>query len=220
MGLSRFALYCNGFLAAVTLTLTAPACRAETGSLALTLNTADIAITATGSTLNLVSGDVAGDSLTLSAGTGLANNLKTLTMQFDLTNYSDPILTFATRGSGPGFTANKVTYSTDGSSFFLAGTYAPTDPYAVQTFDLSSVNALDGAPTAFIRITFSGATQSIGVNRIDNIQLNATTAAVPEANAFLMGGLICGVVGLAYGGQKLRRRRSSEQGAWSGESEG
>jgi hypothetical protein len=34
---------------------------------------------------------------------------------------------------------------------------------------------------------------------------------VPEASAFLFGGLICGVVGLAYGGRSLWRKASSRQ---------
>jgi hypothetical protein len=39
--------------------------------------------------------------------------------------------------------------------------------------------------------------------------------AVPEANAFLLGGLICGVVGLTYGGRALRRKSSRVEGCES-----
>jgi hypothetical protein len=47
----------------------------------------------------------------------------------------------------------------------------------------------------------SGADHGIG---IDNFSLTA----VPEASPFLFGAMICGVVGLAYGGRSLWRKFS------------
>ena len=37
---------------------------------------------------------------------------------------------------------------------------------------------------------------------------SVTISAVPEASAVMLGGLICGVVGLAYGGRSMLRRKS------------
>ena len=59
---------------------------------------------------------------------------------------------------------------------------------------LATLSALDGAATAFLRVTFDGATSSTGNNRLDNIQFNAIPA--PGAIALL------GLAGLA-----ARRRR-------------
>jgi hypothetical protein len=165
-----------------------------------------------GSTINIVGADASGQALALEGGTtSLSNNGASLVMSFNLSTYQDPILTYATRGTGTGFSSNQLAYSTDGvnyTNFGAAYSGTPTS-FFLQTFDLSSVSALDGAATAFLRITFSGATGASGNNRLDNIQLNATAAVVPEASAFLFGGLIAAVAGLKLGGRKFWARKTA-----------
>jgi hypothetical protein len=56
--------------------------------------------------------------------------------------------------------------------------------FALQT--LNPITALDGAATAYLRITFNGASGASGNVRLDNIQLNATSSATPP-NVVLTG---------------------------------
>ncbi|QTN33001.1 PEP-CTERM sorting domain-containing protein [Akkermansiaceae bacterium] len=150
-----------------------------------------------GSTVNALNSDPSGQSLSLQGGasTGTPNNGATMTFSFVMTGLTDPIITFATQKTSTGFISNQVSYSTDGTAFTPFGTpYNPATSYAVQTIDLSSISALDNAATAFVRITFSGATGTTGNNRIDNVQINA----VPEPSAALLG---------AFGALALLRRR-------------
>ncbi|MEA5576126.1 hypothetical protein [Anabaena sp. UHCC 0451] len=165
----------------------------------------------TGTTINAVGSDPAGRALTLQGGTSNSNNGKNITLQFNLSQYSDPILTFATLRSVTGFNNNLVAWSTDGTTFSSAGIsgtnpYNPATAFAIQTFDFSNVNNLDSATTAFFRITFNGVTVATGSNRIDNIQLNATLNPTPvpfEFNSTSSLVILGGIFGLRY----WRKRR-------------
>ncbi|MFO0789243.1 MAG: hypothetical protein U0805_07290 [Pirellulales bacterium] len=44
----------------------------------------------------------------------------------------------------------------------------------------------------------AGGASNNGNNRFDNIQINATTAAVPEASTILFGALVCMTLGVTY----------------------
>lgn len=146
-----------------------------------------------GSTVNSISPDGAGVSLSLITTAG---NGSFITLSFPMTGRQNPILSFATQGTGSGYTSNQVAYSTDGVTYTDFGVpYVPAASFALQTFDFSSIDALDGESSVFLKITFSGATSGSGNNRIDNVQINA----VPEPAVALFG--IFGLLGL------LRRRR-------------
>ncbi len=158
-----------------------------------------------GSIVNALPGDLGGQALALQAGaTGTAgqpNNGARLTLRFNMLNFIDPILTFATQRTNTGFNANQLAWSTDGISFTDFGsTYNPATAFATQTFDLSGINQLDHATDAYLRITFTGASTAAGNNRIDNIQVNATLSAVPEPSSIVLVGLV------AMGGMFARRR--------------
>jgi hypothetical protein len=61
---------------------------------------------------------------------------------------------------------------------------------------ITGTSALDNAATAYVRVTFTGATSSTGNNRLDNIIFNADVVPAPGAVALL------GLAGLV-----IRRRR-------------
>jgi len=156
-----------------------------------------------GTTTNALNADVAGQALVIQGGaiestTPVQNNGATITIQVNLTGWEDPILSFASQRSNTGFNSNQIAYSTNGSTYTDFGSaYNPATSFGttIYSFDFSTISALDGAATAYFRITLSGATSNAGNNRIDNIQLTA----VPEPGFALLGGL--GILGI------FRRRR-------------
>jgi hypothetical protein len=148
-----------------------------------------------GTTVNALFADPAGQALAIQAsslesGTVYANNGATITITFSMTDLADPILTFASQRTSTGFNANQLAWSTDGVNFTDFGsTYTPATSFALVSFDLSTVDALDNAPSVTLRLTVDGATSTGGNNRFDNIQINAVPT--PGALALMgLGGLI------------------------------
>jgi hypothetical protein len=130
-----------------------------------------------GSTVAAIVGDVAGGSICIEGGTGAAtggiggNNGAHFQFRFSMAGQTGLKLRWATRGTSTGFQSQQVSYSTDGINFTAIGDPIAgiTTSFAQKEVDLG--NVLDGAPSAFVRITFNGATASGGNNRLDNIQL-------------------------------------------------
>lgn len=166
-----------------------------------------------GSTSNALNSDPAGQALAIQGGASEATSPvdgpnASIVLKFDFTSLQNPVLSFATQRTSTGFggatTPDTIDYSTDGVHYLTFASYSPAASFSTQTFDLSAINVLDGASTAFIRMSLIGATSNAGNNRIDNIQLNASPlTAVPEASPILLGLMICGVVSMAFGGCKL-----------------
>lgn len=171
----------------------------------------------TGSDINLSPPDTAPDDvlkglviITGGNSTTAANNGRFLDITVNLSGFFNPIVSFAAqKGNLDGFDENTLTYSVNGGGFSAAfsgidpeDTAGGTGVYGLVTRDFSSFNDLDGASEVVFRYTFLGAERDGSGNRVDNIQVNAT--AVPEASAFLFGGLICGVVGLLKCGRRSR----------------
>jgi len=133
-----------------------------------------------GSDVNLVAPDATGGSLSLVAGGTAApfpGNGTSIEIQLNLADYSNPIVTFATRGTASGFNTGTWTYSVAGGGFTTisgVNTATTSTTYALATLDLTAVNAVDGQANVRLRYTVSGATSSSGNNRIDNLQVNAT----------------------------------------------
>jgi hypothetical protein len=154
-------------------------------------------LAATGTTLNALSGNLAGAALGLE---DQANNGDFLTISFSMLGLQDLVLSYATRKiDNSGFNANQWAYSTDGSNFNDFGSLInPGTDFGVQTLDFSSIAALDNDDSVFLRYTLSGATSGLGINAIDNLQLNA--APVPFPPAILLLGSVLAWVGL------IRRR--------------
>ena len=150
-----------------------------------------------GSTNNSLNSDPAEESLSLIAASGTIGNGGSILLQFSMSGMSNPTLSYVTQGTATGFNSVQLAWSTDGIGFTSFGSaYDPASSYALQSYDLASVDSLDGAATAYLRLSFDGATGSSGNNRIDNIQINA----IPEASSAL---LWLGSLGTLL----LRRRR-------------
>lgn len=155
--------------------------------------------TQAGTTLNAVGATPAGDAIQF---LNSANNGRGFTMQADLSNYKDAVLSFAYKRTGNGFDNVDLFYSTDGVNFTkFADVDNPDASYNLHSYDFSSINALDGASTAFFRLVLDGASNASGTADFDNIQLNA----VPEPASLAM----LGVGSLTFLAVNRRRRRRS-----------
>ena len=142
-----------------------------------------------GTTLNALNSDPVGWGLMFKHG--YDQNGKTVTFQVSTVGHEDLQLTFAIMEKNAGFTSNQTAYSTNGSDFTdFGGTWTPThNAFGLQTFDFSSIAALDNQANVYVRITFNGAsgTNSNAQNLFDNIQFTAT--AVPEPATMALFGL-------------------------------
>lgn len=153
------------------------------GSSLWVTSTAGLQLTAfDGSTLNdpRGGGATAGKTYSPVGGTSVnAANGKSMVIKFSMTGLENPILSFATRGTGTGFNTHQWAWSTDNSSYtnFGANTAVTATTFEIKTLDMSAINSLDGAATVYLRITFSGSTNTSGNNRLDNIIITATTIA-------------------------------------------
>jgi endonuclease I len=140
-----------------------------------------------GSTINAISPDASGASLSLVSNAG---NNSFIELQLNLADFGDPIITFATRGTSTGFNSGVWSYSIAGGAFTTisgVNTATTSTTFALATVDLSAINAVDGQANVRLRYTLSGATNTTGNNRIDNIQVNATMTSdstPPLATAF------------------------------------
>ncbi|MBN2728419.1 MAG: lamin tail domain-containing protein [Bacteroidales bacterium] len=104
-------------------------------------------------------------------------NGKSMVIGFSTFGYENPILSYATRGSGTGFSTHVYAYSTDGITYTNFDTVAAvqTSTWILKTIDLTSYDVLDNSPVVYIRITFDGATSTLGNNRLDNISIYASS---------------------------------------------
>ncbi|MFZ4521559.1 MAG: beta strand repeat-containing protein [Bacteroidales bacterium] len=122
---------------------------------------------------------LSGNSYCPAGGATNSANGKSMVIKFSMTALQDPILSFATRGTSTGFNTHTWAWSTDGTNFtpFGTNTAVITTTFLSKTLNMSTINALDGAPVVYLRITFSGATSTTGNNRLDNIVIRASAAS-------------------------------------------
>lgn len=117
-----------------------------------------------------------------------AANGKIAVFSFSMAGYTDLTISYATQRSGTGFTTQTWDYSLDGSTWvnfdIVTGVEIPASFAAVT---LTTVTALAGDSTVFVRLTETGATAAAGNNRLDNIQFNAIPE--PASATLLVGGM-------------------------------
>ncbi len=157
-----------------------------------------------GTTLNAFSGGDAGSTAALALANSSANG-ESIVFSLNMSLYENLMLSFATRGTSTGFNSHQWSFSTDGNIYtdFGVNTAVTATSFVVKTVDFSSVTALDGDDSVFIKLTVNGASGVSGNNRLDNIQFNAdraVIAAVPEPSTFIAGALLA----LPFGARGIR----------------
>jgi hypothetical protein len=133
-----------------------------------------------GSSLNIPAGSGLSTSTSDSAALGFTNSVNDyyLAVQVNTSGYSTLVLTYDAMASGTGYTSNFWQYSTDGGSNWTdAATRTITTTYATYTLDFGT--ALANRSNALLRMKMSGATNSNGALRLDNLLL--TASAQPTA---------------------------------------
>lgn len=149
--------------------------------------------TSNGTSTSAVSGDPAGRSLAVAGTTSgsIVFSVSTLLAQGITVSY-------ASQRDSDAATTHTWDYF-DGTDWVNLGVLSGmTSAFSAQTLNLSAVTAIENQSTVMFRLTYSGATDDAGGNRIDNVQFNALTI-IPEPTVALLGGL--GLLTL------LRRRR-------------
>lgn len=106
------------------------------------------------------------------------NNGNSFILNIPTTGYTGIKLTYATNGSGTGFTTHVIDYSTDGTTFTNITTLTGRNngTFSLLTVDLSAITAANDNANLKIRITVSGATGSAGNNRFDNMRVTGNGA--------------------------------------------
>ena len=127
--------------------------------------------------------DPATSSTSSLALVGSAANDKSIVFLISMSGRKGLQLTYAARTSGSttGFTTHTWSYSVDGENWTDYGVITPfTTSFAAKS--LPPTSALDGAPSVYLRCTFSGATTTTSNNRLDNILIAATGPAPPDSD--------------------------------------
>ncbi len=134
-------------------------------------------------------GGVSGQALAL---VGTAGNGTFIEIAFSMTSYSGLSAGFSTRGTSGSYTSGLWSWSVNGGPFTtLPGVNtAPTSTtFVPASVDFTGVSSLNNANAVRLRYTLSGATNTMGNNRIDNLVLSASavptiTAAVAVPDAY------------------------------------
>ena len=126
-------------------------------------------------------------ALALLGGTGNAANGKSISFKFSMTGKKDLQISFAGQRTATGFTTQVWEYSANGTTWSPVGTISSGTTTGTMTtsfansgvLSLPTITGLDTAATAYVRVTFSGATAASGNSRIDNFRFMATTFSAP-----------------------------------------
>jgi hypothetical protein len=164
------------------------------------------------------------------SGNGSANSLSSnnwavndyYQFQISTVGFEDIIVSWdhARSSTGPG--TFDFAYSVDNGTTFTVGlndytvgvSTSPTAwngttgfPAYSNSVNLSSVTALDQAPSVLFRlIAVAAPSAATGTNRVDNFAVNGSIAAIPEPSAYLFGALATMLGGGAMFGRRLFAR--------------
>jgi hypothetical protein len=106
-----------------------------------------------------------------------------MVLSFSMVNRSNLSFSYAVQRTAAGFSTNSWEWSTTGTNWTPVGSITNI-PTSFGVVGFSNISNLDGASNAFLRVTFNGATNSSGNNRLDNIQLQAVaTGTSPSVQA-------------------------------------
>jgi hypothetical protein len=153
------------------------------GTLTYTLDPAFIA-DFQGTELNAEPGIAMGGSFSPQGGDDTINNGRYLQLHAPTTGYENILISYATRGTGTGFSTHTVEYSIDGETFlpFEIREANRTATWRVDVLDFSDTEGVDDNPNFRVRITLAGATGASGNNRFDNLKVTglALDAVEPQ----------------------------------------
>ena len=129
--------------------------------------------------------------------TNFAANGKSAVFVFSMVDKINLSISLSAQRTSTGFTNQLWEYSANGGSTwgnigsFIGGTTAGTIQSSFSNtgvLSFAAFSALDGVSDARLRVTFTGASNSSGNNRLDNIQLNAVAVPEPSSGALLVLG--------------------------------
>ena len=143
-----------------------------------------------GSTVNAENADPAGIALAMGNVNDI-NNGRYLQLNLSTEGFSGLTLSFAAARSSNGFNNNQFSYSTDGGEIFT-NFGAPYDSpasvnYALRSFNLSTITALNDNSDVRFRIVFNGG--NVGANFIDNLKVTAVVPAPSSIAVMALGGI-------------------------------
>ncbi len=134
-------------------------------------------------------GDFSGSGFGLRFGTGAEG--EEFVFALDTTTFGDISLTFDAQTNN-GSSDLQFAYSTNGGASYTNFGSAVTvgSSSALQTVDMSAVDAIEGLAQALIKVSISGLSGAETLS-LDNVQVLSAGAAVPEPSSFaaIFGGL-------------------------------
>lgn len=111
---------------------------------------------------------------------GNQSNGNAMVINLPTTGFTAPFVKWWQRGTSTGFNSRVIDYSTDGTHFqnFTTSSGVLSSTFTEYSLDFSGVANVNNNPNFKVRITFNGATNSSGNNRIDNLKMLATPAGI------------------------------------------
>jgi DNA/RNA endonuclease YhcR with UshA esterase domain len=157
-----------------------PAAHRVTGNGTITHNITDVGAFA-GNIGNACAGSAAGGSFCPRGGVNNENNGAFMTLNFPSTGFENLILSFYAQRTAFGFDSVALSYATSPTGTFTHFTNYQASSQ-VETFSLATLPGVNDNPDLRIRLTFFGATNATGNNRIDNLKLEGTPASTGLTN--------------------------------------
>lgn len=130
-----------------------------------------------GTTTNNENNDLAGSAFCPQGGTSLVNNGKSIIIDLPTTNYENIILSYAAQRTTTGFTTQTISYSLDGTfndEVVIEAFTSILTSFEIKSISFVNVSGAEHNPNFKVKVTFTGATDANGNNRIDNLKITGT----------------------------------------------